>query len=162
MGANGAKAKGRSATTGLLSVRSGGSLRHDYAVNMPTAPPDPELLAVFSCDSSAETPPYRQLHDSVVSALQQGRLRPGTRLPTVRALAAHLGLAANTVAAAYRALEQSGIIEGRGRSGTFVRLGDDPVEAEARRVALDAALRLRQLGVDRDRAIRYLTDAVDA
>lgn len=133
-----------------------------YAESMPASSPDQRALAIFAVDPRADTPPYRQLHDAVVTALETGRIGPGERLPTVRALATHLGLAANTVAAAYRALEDSGIAEGRGRSGTFVRLGDDPVEAEARRVAFEAADRLRRLGVDRDRAIRYLSEAVDA
>src|SRR5690606_17829727 len=97
-----------------------------YAESMAPTSPDSELLAVFNFDSHSSVPPYRQLHEAVVTAVREGRLRPGTRLPTVRALAAHLGLAANTVAAAYRALEVSGVIEGRGRAGTFVRLGDDP------------------------------------
>lgn len=132
------------------------------ATNPATATPDPPALAIFAVDQRADAPPYRQLHDAVVAALADGRIRPGERLPTVRALAAHLGLAANTVAAGYRALEDSGVVEGRGRSGTFVRLGDDPVEAEARRVALDAADRLRRLGVDDERAIRYLIEAVTA
>lgn len=117
---------------------------------------------IFRVDPQADAPPYRQLHDAVVAAIADGRLRPGERLPTVRALAARLGLAANTVAAAYRALEGSGVIEGRGRSGTFVRLGDDPVEAEAHRIALEAADRLSRLGLAPERAIRYLTEAVEA
>lgn len=109
-------------------------------------------------------PPFRQLHDAVVAAIASGALLPGSRLPTVRALAAELGLAANTVASAYRALEESGIVEGRGRAGTFVRLSagsGDPVETAAREVALEAARALSTLGVDRDRALHLLGDAYD-
>lgn len=118
--------------------------------------------SVFSVDPDADTPPYRQLHDAVVAALADGRLVPGQRLPTVRALATQLELATNTVASAYKSLEAAGVVEGRGRAGTFVRLGDDPVDAEARRIALEAAERLRRLGIDRARAIRYLDEAVAA
>ena len=49
-----------------------------------------------------------------------GRLPAGTKLPTVRQLAADLGLAANTVARAYRELEADGVVETHGRRGTFV------------------------------------------
>jgi DNA-binding transcriptional MocR family regulator len=49
-----------------------------------------------------------------------GTLRPGDRLPPVRSLATELGLAPNTVAAAYRRLGERGIVIGRGRSGTFI------------------------------------------
>lgn len=130
-----------------------------------TAPRDP--LALFTVERApggrAEaTPPFQQLHDTVVAAVGEGRLLPGERLPTVRALAAHLGLAANTVAAAYRSLETAGVVEGRGRAGTFVRLGDDPVETRARQLTLDAAAALRGLGIDRDRALRLLGEAYDA
>lgn len=119
-------------------------------------------LAVFTLDPHSDAPPYRQLHEAVVAALADGRLLPGQRLPTVRGLATHLGLAANTVAGAYKSLEEAGIVEGRGRAGTFVRLGDDPVDAQARRIAFEAAEKLQRLGVDRDRALRLLSEAIDA
>jgi DNA-binding transcriptional regulator YhcF (GntR family) len=57
---------------------------------------------------------------ALAERIQRGSLAPGSRLPTVRALAEDLDLAANTVAKAYRTLEDSGLIEGRGRQGTFV------------------------------------------
>lgn len=49
-----------------------------------------------------------------------GSLRPGDRLPPVRTLASHLGLAPNTVAAAYRRLGERGIVIGKGRAGSFI------------------------------------------
>lgn len=113
-------------------------------------------------DGASSVPPFRQLHDAVVAAVASGSLAPGARLPTVRALAADLGLAANTVASAYRSLEDAGVVEGRGRAGTFVRLGDDPLLAGARAVLLDAARSLRDIGVDRDRALTLLAEAYDA
>ena len=57
----------------------------------------------------------------VEAAVAAGRAGPGTVLPPVRALAAELGLATGTVAAAYRLLSDRGIVEGRTRSGTVVR-----------------------------------------
>lgn len=109
-------------------------------------------------------PPFRQLHNVVVAAVTSGALVPGAKLPTVRGLAAELGLATNTVASAYRSLEAAGVVEGRGRAGTFVRVGvsGDPVEEEARRVVAAAATSLRDLGVDRDRALQLLSDAYSA
>lgn len=139
-----------------------------YAEDMTESRPEPdasatsEALGVFVVDPGSPAPPFRQLHDSVVHGIAEGRLLPGQKLPTIRALAAHFGLAVNTVAAAYRALESSGVIEGRGRSGTFVSLGDDPIGAAARKIALDAAAQLRELGIDSDRARGLLSEAVDA
>ena len=105
-------------------------------------------------------PPYRQLVDGVRRQVVRGALLPGDRLPPVRTLADELALAPNTVARAYRALEDDGWIEGRGRAGTFVadRLPERPAAAdEALASAADDYLRrAAQLGVDREDAIRSL------
>jgi DNA-binding transcriptional regulator YhcF (GntR family) len=91
-----------------------------------------------------------------------GHLGPGTRIPTVRELADALGLAPGTVARAYRELDRDGLIEGRGRRGTFVvdePPGSEPVAERRRRLAEAAttfAFAARQLGVRADAA----TDAV--
>ena len=133
-----------------------------YSETMSEQRTELQTLEVFVVDPAAAAPPYRQLHDSVVRGITEGQLLPGQRLPTTRALAAHLGLAVNTVAGAYRALEESGIVEGRGRAGTFVALGDDPVAAAARTIAIGAATRLLELGLNEDDARRMLGEAVTA
>lgn len=93
-------------------------------------------------------PPYEQLRSSVAGQVADGTLVAGTRLPTVRALAAELGLAVNTVAKAYRALEADGVIETRGRAGTFVAsAGLAGVAAEVERLAADFALAARRAGL---------------
>ncbi len=117
---------------------------------------------VFAIDAASAVAPFRQLHEGVVAAISDGRLTPGQKLPTVRALAAERGLAPNTVAKAYKSLEAAGVIEGRGRAGTFVSLSDDPVEAAARTIALQAAADLRALGIDVDHGTRLLRDAFSA
>jgi DNA-binding transcriptional regulator YhcF (GntR family) len=71
-------------------------------------------------DRSSATPPFEQIVAQVRHAVERGTLAPGTRLPTVRALAERTGLVPNTVAKAYRELEATGHLEGRGRAGTFV------------------------------------------
>ena len=50
-------------------------------------------------------------------------LEPGHRLPTIRQLAADLGLAKGTVAKAYEILESDAVIATRGRKGSFVLEG---------------------------------------
>ncbi|KAM9863682.1 GntR family transcriptional regulator [Leucobacter sp. BZR 635] len=110
-------------------------------------------------DAESSTPPFRQLHLAVVAGVAAGSLTPGSRLPTVRALADSLGIATNTVASAYRSLEAAGVVEGRGRAGTFVSDGDDPIATRAREIARDAAAAFAELGVDRDRAAQLLADA---
>ena len=75
---------------------------------------------ILGIDPSSPTPAYEQIRNQVVAAIADGSLRPGTRLPTVRQLAGDLGLAANTVARAFRELETEGHVATRGRNGTVV------------------------------------------
>lgn len=72
-------------------------------------------------DPASAVPPFEQLRTQVARQAADGTLPAGTRLPTVRQLATDLGLAANTVARAYKELEADGVVETQGRRGTFVR-----------------------------------------
>jgi DNA-binding transcriptional regulator YhcF (GntR family) len=65
----------------------------------------------------APTPVYRQIADALRAHCVEGRLTPGTKLPTVRALAASLGIHFNTVAEAYRLLADEGWLSLDGRRG---------------------------------------------
>ena len=78
------------------------------------------MTAGISVDLGSATPPYEQIRAQISSLIGLGTLAPGSRLPTVRSLAADLGIAAGTVARAYRELEQAGLIETRRRNGTVV------------------------------------------
>ena len=78
------------------------------------------MTAGISVDLGSATPPYEQIRAQIASLIALGTLAPGTRLPTVRSLAADLGIAAGTVARAYKELEQAGLIETRRRNGTVV------------------------------------------
>jgi len=61
-----------------------------------------------------------KIADSVESEIARGRLRPGDRLPAVRALAQDLGVNRNTVSAAYQRLAAAGIAIADGRRGTRI------------------------------------------
>jgi DNA-binding transcriptional regulator YhcF (GntR family) len=74
----------------------------------------------ISIDASSDVPPFEQLRTEVAGQASSGELPAGTKLPTVRALATELGLAANTVARAYKELEADGVVVTQGRRGTFV------------------------------------------
>jgi DNA-binding transcriptional regulator YhcF (GntR family) len=117
-----------------------------------------ELADWVRLDAKAGTPLFDQLRIQIIDAIRDGRLGAGARLPTVRDLAARLGLAVNTVARTYRELEAAGIVETRRRLGTFV-CGVDPADAAmvaAARAFVGAA---RAVGVGPDEAMRYVETA---
>lgn len=92
-------------------------------------------------DLSASEPPFEQVRSQVARRAASGDLPAGTKLPTVRALAADLGIAVNTVARAYRELEADGVVVTEGRRGTFVAAADAPADVEAAAAGLAAAAR---------------------
>jgi len=100
-------------------------------------------MEVYPLDVDSTVPPFEQLRAQIASRAASGDLPAGTRLPTVRSLAAELGLAVNTVAKAYRALESDGVITTEGRRGTFVSgASGDAREAAAAYVATAGRLGL--------------------
>ncbi|AXE25765.1 GntR family transcriptional regulator [Streptomyces globosus] len=114
-------------------------------------------------DGSAGAPaPYEQLRAQIADAALAGRLPVGHKLPTVRGLAEELGLAANTVAKAYRVLEADGVVETRGRHGTFVAAAADSAAREAAAAAQAYAERARRLGLTFEEAAAAALDALRA
>ena len=109
-------------------------------------------------DAESNVPLFDQLRTAVIEAIRDGRLAPGTRLPTVRELAGELGLAVNTVARAYRELETAGVVETRRRWGTFVAR-QDPTDTAMAAAAHAYAEAARALGLGHAQARRYLDDA---
>ena len=112
--------------------------------------------------AESATAPFEQIRVQVRDAVASGALAAGAKLPTVRRLADDLGLAVNTVARAYRELETDGIIETRGRNGSFVRAQGDASERAAQEAARDYVDRVRRLGVDDATARDYLDAALRA
>ena len=78
------------------------------------------MTAGISVNLGSATPPYEQIRGQIASLIAIGALPAGTRLPTVRSLAADLGIAAGTVARAYKELEQAALITTGRRNGTVV------------------------------------------
>jgi DNA-binding transcriptional regulator YhcF (GntR family) len=76
--------------------------------------------AGISVDLHSAIPPYEQIRAQISALIATGTLQAGSRLPTVRSLAADLGIAVGTVARAYKELEAAGLIESRRRNGTVV------------------------------------------
>ena len=109
-------------------------------------------------DQHAAKPLFDQLRTQIIDGIRDGRLPPGTRLPTVRELAGQMSLAVNTVARAYRELESAGILETRGRFGTFVARVD-PADAAMATAAHTYVSAAKALGIDKADALRYVETA---
>ncbi|WP_231925786.1 GntR family transcriptional regulator [Micromonospora echinofusca] len=116
----------------------------------------------ITVDQGSAVPPYEQVRGQLAELIGTGRLAVGTRLPTVRRFAADLGLAVNTVARAYRELEAAGLLETRGRHGTFVAPGRDDAADRLQRMAAGYAAEAARLGVPPATALAMVRAALDA
>jgi GntR family transcriptional regulator len=101
-------------------------------------------------DRSSGEPVYAQIARQVRARIAGGDLKPGEPLPSVRTFATDLGVNLNTVARAYRQLEDGGFVAIAGRSG--VRVAPPASAAAAKRNDLrerlrDALAHLRQAGL---------------
>ena len=112
-------------------------------------------------DHSSAIPPFEQVRDGLAAAVRTGELAAGDRLPTVRMLATDLGLASNTVARAYRELEEAGVIQTRGRNGTFVAAHGSDQAMEAALATAAYAKRLRELGIGAEEAVALVRRALE-
>jgi GntR family transcriptional regulator len=89
-------------------------------------------------DFRSHVPIYVQLVERIKHLVASGVLEPGSQLPTVRQLAAELRVNFNTIARAYRILDEAGVISTQQGRGTFVLDPPPPEQAERlRRAALE-------------------------
>ena len=75
-------------------------------------------------------PIYLQIVDNLKQNLATGELTPGEQLPTVRQLADQLNINFNTIARAYRILDEEGIITTQHGRGTFIRTASEQLSKE--------------------------------
>ena len=97
-------------------------------------------------ETNTPEPVYEQIVRQIQAAVAARELPPGTALPTVRQLAGDLQINRNTVARAYKTLEDQRVIVTARRKGTFVR------QDAAREVA----------HVKKSHAVRAVQQVVDA
>ncbi|MFE5580668.1 GntR family transcriptional regulator [Kitasatospora sp. NPDC056531] len=114
----------------------------------------------LSVDPSADTPPYEQIRAQIAERARSGEFPTGLRLPTVRALAEELGLAAGTVARAYRELEADGVVETHGRRGTLIAATGDTAHRLAAAAAGEYAERANRLGLSHADALAAVVTAL--
>lgn len=115
---------------------------------------------IVTIDATSSVPPYEQVRSGLARRINDRSLAVGTRLPTVRTLAGELGIAPNTIARAYRELEEAGLIETRGRAGSFVSAAGDSGRHRVEQAAASYAELTRQLGITDTEAVEIVTAAL--
>ncbi|WGJ93082.1 PLP-dependent aminotransferase family protein [Achromobacter mucicolens] len=92
-------------------------------------PATPDGLQTVS--DAAGHPLYRQIYERFRSAIAEGTLKPGDRIPSARALAKEIGVARGTIEVAYSLLASEGYIQARGQAGTVVAPNLQPIARPA-------------------------------
>ena len=99
----------------------------------------PNKKLILQIDFRSGLPIYIQIVNQVQAQAAGGILRPGDQLPTVRALAEELRVNFNTVARAYRILDEARIISTQQGRGTYITEIPPPkIKEKLRREALEA------------------------
>jgi len=121
---------------------------------------------ILRVDPNSAVPVYEQLRVQITNMATAGTLAPGAQLPTIRQLAADLGLAKGTVSKAYDELFRAGVVTSAGRRGTHIAerapadLSRRDVSAQLLVAAEQYAVVARQLGADDDVAHSILDRAL--
>ena len=121
-----------------------------------------DVTAEIAVDPDSSVPPFEQVRTQIADLIAAGRQLPGDRLPTVRALAADVGLASNTVARAYKALEAGGLVEAHSRAGTRVANGQHTAEVALATLATSFASAAHGAGLSEARALDLVRAALRA
>lgn len=123
-------------------------------------------MLTLKIDRRHEAPVYEQVADQLRRLVASGALGPGAALPSVRQLAGDLGVNLNTIARAYRLLEQEGFLLIRDRAGVEVAAPAAKVDKSSRARLLDqmraTLARLRQAGMTSEELLRVLRREVEA
>jgi len=112
----------------------------------------------LALDFRSGVPIYTQIVEQIQDRVWSGALRPGDQLPTVRQLASELRVNFNTVARAYRILDEAGLISTQQGRGTYILEQPSPDAAAALRHEVLAALTRRWLAEDQEETLQQLAD----
>jgi GntR family transcriptional regulator len=124
----------------------------------------PELK--IALDFRSGVPIYAQIVEQITRQVLDGTLRVGDQLPTVRQLAADLRINFNTVARAYRLLDENGLISTQQGRGTYILEKPTPDhEQRLRRETLSALTEqylaeVRRLGFGAAEALEAVHEAL--
>lgn len=115
-------------------------------------------LSQIRVDLTVHTPAYLQIIGEIKQAIANGELKPGDQLPTVRQLAADLQINFNTVARAYRLLDEEGVISTQHGRGTYIL--DTPTGRDLQRLRQQQITMLGEHYVEEAEKLGYEPDEV--
>jgi GntR family transcriptional regulator len=120
----------------------------------------------FRIDNTSDRPVYQQIIDQVKRDIALGRLIKDEKLPTVRRLAKQLAINPNTIAKAYRQLEQEGIIITKPGAGAFVTNLDSNLSRSVRKKIVSEelqqiAIEAFHMQIDRQTLLELFNSAVE-
>jgi len=120
----------------------------------------------FHIDNASGRPVYQQIMDQIRRDIALGRLLKDEKLPTVRQLAAQLAINPNTIAKAYRQLEQQGIIVTKPGAGAFIANLDSNLSRAVRKKLLceqldRAAVDAFHMQIEKQTLLEWFNQAVE-
>jgi len=117
----------------------------------------------LTVDAADPRPLYRQIADGIKALIARGELRPGMALPSVRQVASGLGVNLNTIAVAYRELQDEGFLAVRHGSGAVVAAtrGSAPSAAGLRIPLRTALTQLILAGLSRKEILSLVREEID-
>jgi GntR family transcriptional regulator len=120
----------------------------------------------FRLDNASARPVYQQIIDQVKRDIALGRLIKDDKLPTVRELAAQIAINPNTIAKAYRQLEQEGIINTRPGAGAFIADIDTTLSRAVRKKLVTEQLEYVvveafHMQIDRDLLVNWFDNTLE-
>lgn len=115
---------------------------------------------LLTIDTQDRRPLYEQVADGIRTLIAGGQLGEGQPLPPVRQLAADLGVNLNTIAAAYRELQDDGLIIVKHGTRAIVasRTGGKHSEDELRRPLRSALTQMVLSGMPRGQILSVVND----
>ncbi len=115
---------------------------------------------LLTIDPDAKLPIYQQIADSIRALIASGKLTEGQPLPSVRQMAADLGVNLNTIAAAYRQLRDEGLIALKhgSRASVAVRAPSKRKQQDLRRPLRDTLAKMILAGLGRGDILGLVND----
>ncbi len=117
-------------------------------------------MILINLDYQARTPIYEQIVSTIERYVALGVIKPGEQIPSIRELAANLGINPNTVKKAYDILENKKVITSLSTKGTFISKQIDKVldnrKTEEIKKFKEQIELLKSLGIDKEQIIKLI------